>query len=126
MDNKFEYTYSAARNAEIERIRKKYEPPTSAESKLEQLKKLDGSVEGSAVTAALITGFLGALVSGYGMCCVMLWKELFAVGIIVGIIGMIICGAAYPLYKEVIKDKRRKLAPEILRLSDEIENGIRG
>ena len=41
MDKKFEYTQSAPQNAEIERIRKKYEPKTITESKLEQIKRLD-------------------------------------------------------------------------------------
>ena len=40
MENKFEYTYSAPRNAEIEKIRKKYVPQTSTESKLVPAKKL--------------------------------------------------------------------------------------
>ena len=62
MENKFEYTYSAPRNAEIEKIRKKYVPQTSTESKLEQIKKLDSSVESEAVGCALGIGIPGSLV----------------------------------------------------------------
>ena len=125
MENKFEYTYSAPKNAEIEKIRKKYAPQTSAESKLEQIKKLDSSVESEAVGCALGIGIPGSLILGLGMSCCMVWTDLFILGIIVGIIGMIMCGAAYPIYKNTIKKKRAEIAPHILKLSEEIERGIR-
>ena len=125
MENKFEYTYSAPRNAEIEKIRKKYAPQTSAESKLEQIKKLDSSVESEAVGCALGIGIPGSLILGLGMSCCMVWTDLFILGIIIGIIGMVMCGAAYPIYKNTIKKKRAEIAPQILKLSEEIERGIR-
>ena len=107
MENKFEYTYSAPKNAEIEKIRKKYAPQTSAESKLEQIKKLDSSVESEAVGCALGIGIPGSLILGLGMSCCMVWTDLFILGIIVGIIGMIMCGAAYPIYKNAYEDNYR-------------------
>ncbi len=124
MENKFEYTYSAPKNAEIEKIRKKYAPQTSAESKLEQVKKLDSSVESKAIVNALGIGIPGSLILGVGMCCTMVWTNLFVLGIIVGIIGMVMCGAAYPIYTSTIKRKRAEIAPQILKLSEEIERGI--
>lgn len=125
MENKFEYIYSAPKNAEIEKIRKKYAPQTSAESKLEQVKKLDSNVESEAVGCALGIGIPGSLILGLGMSCCMVWTDLFILGIIVGIIGMVMCGAAYPIYKNAIKKKRAEIAPQILKLSEEIERGIR-
>ena len=125
MENKFEYTYSAPKNEEIEKIRKKYAPQTSDESKLEQIKKLDSSVESEAVGCALGIGIPGSLILGLGMSCCMVWTDLFILGIIVGIIGMIMCGAAYPIYTSTIKKKRTEIAPQILKLSEEIERGIR-
>ena len=122
MENKFEYTYSAPRNAEIEKIRKKYAPQTSAESKLEQIKKLDSSVESEAVGCALGIGIPGSLILGLGMSCCMVWTDLFILGIIVGIIGMVMCGAAYPIYKSTINKKRAEVGPQILKLTEEIEN----
>lgn len=125
METKFEYTYSAPRNAEIEKIRKKYTPQTAAESKLEQIKKLDSSVESEGIACALAIGIPGSLILGLGMCCTMVWTNLFVLGIIVGIIGMVMCGAAYPIYKSTINKKRAEIAPQILKLSEEIERGIR-
>ena len=42
------------------------------------------------------------------------------IGICVGIAGMGLVALAYPLYNRVLKKQRRKIAPEILRLSDEL------
>ncbi len=124
MENKFEYTYSAPRNAEIEKIRKKYVPQTSTESKLEQIKKLDSSVESEAVGCALGIGIPGSLVLGIGMCCTMVWTDLFVLGIIIGIIGIAMCSAAYPIYKNTVNKKRMEIAPQILKLTNELENKI--
>lgn len=118
---KFEYTYSAPQQAEIEKIRKKYAPATSTEFKIQTVMKLNKSVENTAIAVSLAVGIIGALVLGTGMCCVMLW-ELFIIGIVAGIIGMAIFGYAYPLYKKVIREKREKIAPQILKLTEEIEH----
>ena len=125
MENKFKYTYSAPQNEEIEKIRRKYAPLTSAESKLEQIKKLDSSVENGAVGYALGIGIPGSLILGLGMCCTMVWTNLFVLGIFIGIIGMLMCGAAYPIYKNTINKRRAEIAPQILKLSEEIEMEIR-
>ena len=51
----------------------------------------------------------------------MVWAEtLFIPGIIIGIVGIIGICAAYPLYVRITKKQREKLAPEIMRLADEL------
>lgn len=124
MEHKFEYTYSAPRNAEIEQIRKKYVPQTTTEAKLAQIKRLDHSVEAEGMIRSLAAGITGTLLFGLGMCCTMVWTDLFVLGIIAGLSGMVLCGCAYPLYQNTVKKKRAKIAPQILKLSDEIERGI--
>ena len=42
------------------------------------------------------------------------------IGIIVGIVGGGIASLAYPIYNIIVKAKRKKLAPEIIRLTDEL------
>ena len=42
------------------------------------------------------------------------------VGIAVGIAGMVLVALAYPLYNRVLKKQRERIAPEILRLTDEL------
>ena len=55
------------------------------------------------------------------MCCTMVWSEtLFVPGIVIGMVGIIGICAAYPLYLHITKRRRDKLAPEIMRLADEL------
>lgn len=115
---KFSYIYSAKEQAEINRIRKKYVP---AEDKMEQLRRLDAGVTEKATAVSILVGVIGALIMGVGMCCAMVWKGLlFIPGIIIGLIGMAVVAAAYPVYQKVIKKEREKIAPEIIRLTDEL------
>lgn len=120
-NNTFNYTYSAKQQAEIENIRKKYAPSASNEDKMEQLRRLDRKVSQKATTVSLIIGILGTLIMGIGMCCTMVWQStLFIPGIIIGIIGIGILSAAYPVFNKILKIEREKIAPEILRLTDEL------
>lgn len=115
----FKYTYSAKQQEEIKNIRKKYMAPE--EDKMEQLRRLDRSVTEKGSVAALIAGIPGALLLGIGMCCAMVWMGAwFVPGIIIGLAGIALVAAAYPLYLRVTKKEREKIAPEILRLTDEL------
>ncbi len=115
----FNYTYSAKEQAELKKIREKYIPKEP--DKMEQLRKLDQSVTHKSTTAALIIGIVGTLVMGIGMCCTMVWAGIwFIPGIIIGMIGIALLSAAYPLYNHVIKKEREKIAPEVIRLTDEL------
>ncbi len=88
---------------------------------MERLRRLDKSVTKPGTVAALIVGIIGSLVMGTGMSMCMAWGgNLFIPGIAVGIVGMIGIICAYPLYNAVTKRQRTKLAPEIIRLSNEL------
>jgi len=41
-------------------------------------------------------------------------------GILVGLVGLSMVAVAWPLYHRVLKAERRRIAPEILRLSEEL------
>lgn len=115
----FNYTYSAKQQEEIKNIRKKYVPPE--EDKMEQLRRLDRSVTEKSTATSLAVGILGALVMGIGMCCAMVWQGvMFIPGIIIGIIGIALVCCAYPIYNRITEKEREKIAPEIIRLTDEL------
>lgn len=120
MGNEFTYTYSAEESSEAEKIRKRYEPHTPAESKMEQLRKLDENAKKAGMVPALCIGIISTLILGVGMCCTMIWTDLFVPGIAVGIIGIAGCIAAPLAFKAINKNKSKTLAPEIIRLSNEI------
>ncbi len=115
----YSYSYSAAENKEIKRIRDKYTEPDERETKLEQLRRLDASVHNKATAAALAVGVIGALILGFGMSCVMVYNWLI-VGITVGIIGIITTILAYPVYKIRAEKIRKEIAPAVLKLTDEL------
>lgn len=115
----FTYTYSAKRQEEIEAIRKKYVP--QEEDTMEKLRRLDRRTDQKGTVAALCVGTFSTLLLGIGMCCTMVWADrLFAAGIVIGLIGMAGMAAAYPLYIKITKAERARIAPEILRLTDEL------
>ena len=117
--NGFQYTYSAKEQAEIKRIRSKYVP--REENKMEQLQRLDASATQKATMYAIIVGVIGALILGAGMSCCLVWtNSLLIPGIVIGIIGMAVLAVAYPLYNRTLKKERERIAPEILRLTDEL------
>lgn len=131
MENKeketFNYTYSAKEQEEIKAIRKKYAAPEQAEDKMAQLRRLDAAVTQKATTVSLVFGIIGALIMGIGMSLVMTEIGAFlgtvlamVVGIGLGVIGIILVCLAYPLYNRTLKKEREKIAPEILRLTDEL------
>lgn len=118
-NDSFRYTYSAKQQEEIRTIREKY--VAGEPDKMEQLRKLDRSVTQKANILSLAAGIIGTLLLGIGMCCCMVWGGgWFIPGIIVGVAGIAVVAAAYPLYNAVIRKERAKIAPEIIRLTDEL------
>ena len=132
MENKetsFRYTYSAKEQAEVEGIRKKYLP--QEENKLERLRKLHNSATQKAQTWAIVLGVIGALILGSGMSLIMTDLAVslgiaagaaMVLGVILGLVGLIMVALAYPVYDRVLKKERARIAPEILRLTDELLN----
>lgn len=80
---------------------------------------------------SLVIGIIGALIMGMGMSLVMtefgqilgsLSGYATLIGIAIGIIGMILVALAYPVYNRITQKERERIAPEILRLTDELKN----
>ena len=42
------------------------------------------------------------------------------IGVAIGLVGMIMVALAYPVYNRVLKKERERIAPQILRLTDEL------
>lgn len=126
-NKEFHYTYSAKEQEELKKIREKYQP--KEENEMEKLRRLDASVSKKATINSLTYGISGALIMGIGMSIVMtdIGKNLgiaanllMIIGIIIGIIGIILVCMAYPIYNKTLKKERAKIAPEILRMTEEL------
>ena len=118
----FEYTYSAPQQNEVQKIREKYLPKEV--TKLDQLRALDAGVTKRGMAVSLVHGILYTLLLGLGMSCCMVWAgKLFLPGVVIGCIGLIGVSVTYPIYNQIVKMDREKIAPEILRLTEEIAFG---
>lgn len=120
----FNFTYSAQQQKEVEAIRQKYLPREI--DKMEELRKLHAIPTQKAQAASLAVGIIGALIMGTGMSLAMtdigaaLGGLSMVIGIAVGSVGMVLVALAYPLYNRVLQKQRKRIAPEILRLSEEL------
>ena len=115
----FEYTYSAPAQDEVKRIREKYLPKEV--TKLDQLRALDAAVTKRGNAISIVHGILYSLILGLGRGCCMVWAGAwFVPGILIGCIGLAGLTATYPIYNRIVKQDREKIAPEILRLSEEL------
>lgn len=125
----FHYTYSAKEQEEIQAIRQKYVVREQPADKMAQLRRLDEAVTQKATAVSLVFGILGALILGMGMSLVMtdigrqigLGSQMtMVIGILLGVIGIVLVCMAYPLHNRIIRKEREKIAPEIIRLTDEL------
>lgn len=118
----FIYNYSAKENAEVQAIRKKYLP--REESKLEELKRLDYTVQTSGMVESLSAGIGGALIFGLGMCLAMqiIGSEMILriLGVLVAIVGIVGMLVAYPIYRKVFEKTKEKHMPRILELTADL------
>ena len=123
-NHSFEYTYSAQRQQEVEKIRKAYLP--KEEDKMEQLRRLHSIPTQKAQSAAIAVGVIGALILGSGMSLCMtelgaaLGNLAIIMGVMIGLVGMILVALAYPIYNRTLKNERERIAPEMLRMTDEL------
>ena len=128
-NNGFRYTYSAREQAEIRRIRDKYTDGAPEEDKLARLRRLDARVTAKAQCVALCLGVVGSLILGTGMSlCMTDLSEILgphrniaiALGILIGVIGGVLAAMAYPMYNRITEKEKKRVAPEILRLTEEL------
>ena len=109
----------------VQKIRTQYTETKHTE--LDELKALDAKVKRPANVFAYIYGSVSAIVMGAGMSLVM--TEIGAAiglasamvpGIVIGVIGMGMALSTYPIYKNMLNNRKRKYAPEILKLSEKL------
>ncbi len=112
----------------VEKIRSQYTEQEHTE--LDALKALDARVKKPANVFGYTYGSLGAIVMGAGMSLVMTdigamlgMAETMIPGIVVGIVGLIMSGTTYPIYKKILVSRKKKYASKIMELSERIMKG---
>ena len=114
-----EYKATAQEQKRAEQIRRQY--MSRKENKMEQLQALDEKVKAPGRVVSIIIGAISALVLGAGMASIMVWHNMM-LGLALGIPGLIVALLAYPLYVAITNSRKKKYAPEIIRLTDELIN----
>ena len=105
--------------AKAEKIRRQY--LSREENKMDQLKRLDDKVKVPGKIAASIMGIVGSLTMGAGMSMIMVWGNM-TTGLVLGIPGLLIVVLAYPVYRLITGNRKKKYAAEIFQLSDAVMN----
>ena len=95
---------------------------------MDELRMLDARVKRPANLFAYVFGGAAAMIMGGGMSLVMtdLAEQLslsfdpMAVGVVIGVVGLVMALVNYPIYKRILAARRRSFAPEILALGEKI------
>ncbi len=108
-----------------EAIANEYAPKDT--SKVVALRKLDKKAKLPSEIFAYTFGITSSLIMGTGMCLSM--KVIgsgttgsMVIGIIIGIIGLVLMGINYPIYKKIREKGKQKYAFEIMQLAKEISD----
>ena len=113
----------------VQKIRTQYMEKNSSEKNLDLLRELDAEVKRPANVFGYVFGSISAIIMGAGMSLVMtdIGQQLgisntMPLGIIIGVVGMLMAIATYPIYKNILASRKEKYADRILELSERITN----
>ncbi|MBQ7336467.1 MAG: dihydropteridine reductase [Clostridia bacterium] len=111
----------------VQKIRTQYTEKRYTE--LDALRELDAKVKRPANVFAYVFGSIGAVVMGSGMSLVMTdigatlgLAGVMVPGIVIGVAGLAMALINYPIYKGILGNRKKKYAPEIMKLSESILN----
>lgn len=111
-----------------QKIRAQYLEKESTE--LDALRTLDRRVRRTPAVFAWIFGSISALIMGSGMSLIMTdigqtigMASPMTPGVVIGLAGMVMAIANYPIYKGILTGRRKKYAQQIIALSDRLTKG---
>ena len=109
----------------VQKIRTQY--TEKSDTRLDELKKLDARLKRPANVFGYTFGSISAIIMGSGMSLVMTdigamigMNETMVPGIAIGVIGMVMALANYPVYKNILTSRKAKYADKIIALSNEM------
>ena len=107
-----------------EQIANEYAPKQT--SKVKALRKLDAKAKNPANIFAYTFGIISSLVLGTGMSLAMgvigSGGLMIALGIVIGLVGILGVSINYPIYKKILSNSKNKYASDIIKLANEIAN----
>ncbi len=104
------------KNFDEEKLREEYTP--KKHTGLDEAKKLDKKAKFPAYMFTYTFGVVGALILGIGMCLSMQviasGVGMIVLGVILGILGIAMISANYPIYKHILMVRKEKYASQII------------
>lgn len=85
----------------------------SMDDLLESIANLEDEKTKKASIQALCVGIVSALILGVGMALVTVWQEFMVPGIVIGVVGILGCLAAFVLYRRTVESSSKQVAPRI-------------
>lgn len=112
-------------DARVEKIRAQY--TEKKVTNVDRLKALDAEVKYPVNMFSYWFGSIAAIIMGSGMSLVMTdigssigVENGMGPGVVIGCIGMFMALINYPLHKKILASRKKKYAPKILALTEEI------
>ena len=112
----------------VEKIRSQYTQQEHTE--LDALKALDAKVKKPANVFGYTYGSISAIIMGAGMSLVMTdigamigLTATMVPGVVIGVAGMGMALATYPIYKRILTSRKKKYASKIMELSERVMKG---
>ena len=112
----------------VQKIRTQYTEKQHTE--LDELRALDRKVKMPANAFTYSFGAVSVLIMGSGMSLIMtdIGQTIGMVspmtpGIVIGLVGMVMAIANYPIYKGILTGRLKKYAQQIIALSDRLTKG---
>ena len=103
------------------KLQEEYSYQPKEKNNFEKLKELDNKVKKPARIFSYVFGTIGSLVLGTGMCIAMgVIGGVMPVGIAIGLFGIGMVSATYPLHKNIVNARKEKYSAEILKLTNEV------
>ena len=108
----------------VQKIRTQY--TEKEHTQLDALKALDAKVKRPVNVFAYVFGSISAIVMGSGMSLIMTdlgqkigVENTVTTGVAVGLVGLVLALANYPIYKKRLASRKSKYADQILKLSEQ-------
>ncbi len=119
----YRYTYRALtsdQKKEVESILREYEPKEAApQSDFERLQDLKNKIASILTILGISMGVIGCLIFGGGLSMILLNESVewcWVVGGVLGVIGVVVMLATYPVYRYAERKLKDKYKEEIVRL----------
>ena len=96
-----------------------------AEETFDAVNRLERSKTAGARLFAIIFGIVAALIFGGGMCLTMLIENSIPAlvgGIVLGVVGLGLCGLNYVLYNKIVAKKTKEVLPVIDETEEKLAN----